>query len=94
MFTISLPFLDSSEIFIHGFLLQHTGAVFEASVQHTDGCDNSLGMSVYPLQDIYLTPETNRINSGDAFCIVSDNHTYHLISEDIHKSVCIFYLNM
>ena len=55
MFTISLPFLDSSELFfffIHGFLLQRTGAVFEASVQRTDACDSCLDMSVYPVQDI------------------------------------------
>ena len=51
-------------------------------------------MSIYPVQDIWLTPETNRINSGKTFCIVSDSHTYHFISEDSHKSVCVFCLNM
>ena len=47
--TVSRQFWN---IFIHGFLLQRTGAVFEASVQRTDGCDNCLDMSVYLVQDI------------------------------------------
>ena len=37
MISISLPFLYSSEnSLIHDFLLQRSGAVFEASVQSTD----------------------------------------------------------
>ena len=41
MFSISLPFLGSSEIiFFYDFLLQRTGGVFEASVHSADGCNN------------------------------------------------------
>ena len=49
MFTISLPFFDSSEIyFIYVFLLQCTVGVFEASVQRNN-CDNCLDLCLFIL---------------------------------------------
>ena len=45
-------FLIVLKYIIHSFLLQRTGAVFEASAQRTDGCNNYLDMSVYPVQVI------------------------------------------
>ena len=38
--------------------------------------------------------ESNCINSGSAFSIVSDSHTYHFASEDIHKLILVFCLNI
>ena len=49
--------------FMYGFLLQRTGAVFEASVQRSDGRDNSLDMYGYPVQDIYIG-NNNRYSHG------------------------------
>ena len=81
MFSRPLIFLDSPKILLSVILFYNVlCVVFEALIQRTDGCDNGLEMSVYPVQNIKLTLESNRINSGKAFCIVPDSHTYHYAS--------------
>ena len=80
-----LIFLDSPKILLSVILFYNVlCVVFEALVQCTDGCGNSLEMSVYPVQNTKLTLESNRINSGKVFCIFPDSHTYHYASYDIH----------
>ena len=81
MLSLSLIFLDSPKILLCMSLFYNVlCVVFEA----LDGCGNGLEMSVYPVQNIKFTLESNRINSEKAFCIVPDSHTYHYASYDIH----------
>ena len=75
MFSRPLIFLDSPKILLSVILFYNVLCVaFEALVQCTDGCGNGLEMTVYPVQNIKLTLESNCINSGKAFCIFPDSH--------------------
>ena len=66
MFSRLLIFLDSPKILLSVILFYNVlCVVFEALVQRTDGCRDGLEMSVYLVQNIKLTLESNRISSGN-----------------------------